>query len=119
MRNMQDGDTHLTVEAIEDTALREIVRRLVETFDPLAIYLFGSRARGQAGADSDYDVLVLVEASDQPGYRRAQRAHEALWGLWVAADVFVLTRDEFDQRRGVPTTLPAVVLSDGKMLYAA
>jgi hypothetical protein len=41
-----------------DPTLAEIVRRLVETFQPLRIYLFGSKARGDAGPDSDYDLLI-------------------------------------------------------------
>ena len=35
--------------------LDRVVRRLVEAFDPVAVYLFGSRARGDASKDSDYD----------------------------------------------------------------
>ena len=46
--------------AAEDPILDEITRRLVETYRPERIYLFGSRARGTAGADSDYDLLVVV-----------------------------------------------------------
>ena len=37
--------------------LAEAVRRLVEALQPERIYLFGSRARGDAHQDSDYDFL--------------------------------------------------------------
>jgi len=37
---------------IQDPVLGEIVRRLVDDCQPVRIYLFGSRARGNAGADS-------------------------------------------------------------------
>ena len=36
------------------------MRRLVEAFDPVAIYLFGSRARGESADDSDYDVMLVA-----------------------------------------------------------
>jgi predicted nucleotidyltransferase len=36
----------------DDAVLQEIVRRLVEVYRPLRIYLFGSVARGEAGPDS-------------------------------------------------------------------
>ena len=39
----------------DDPVLPEVVRRLVEAYHPLRIYLFGSAARGDAGPDSDYD----------------------------------------------------------------
>ncbi len=41
-----------------DQKLAEIVRRLVDAYQPLHIYLFGSRARGDFGPDSDIDILV-------------------------------------------------------------
>ncbi|HAM59033.1 MAG TPA: hypothetical protein DCQ64_27910 [Candidatus Rokubacteria bacterium] len=37
-----------------------MTRRLVATYRPERIFLFGSRARGTAGPDSDYDLLVVV-----------------------------------------------------------
>lgn len=45
----------------QDPKLAEMVRRLVTALKPERIYLFGSRARGEAGADSDRDLLVPVE----------------------------------------------------------
>jgi len=102
-----------------DVALAEMVERLVEAFHPDRIYLFGSAARGDAGPDSDYDLLVVVASSDEPGYRRMQRAQEALWGISAAADVFVLTRDEFERQRSVVTSLASAALAEGKVLYAA
>ncbi|WP_447972361.1 nucleotidyltransferase domain-containing protein [Nitrospira sp. Kam-Ns4a] len=103
----------------DDPILAEIVRRLVEACRPERIYLFGSRARGEAGPDSDYDILVVVSASDQPGHRRDQAAYRALAGVGAAKDVMVLTREEFDSRTGVVCSLPATVLREGRLVYAA
>ena len=103
----------------KDPILAEIVHRLVEAFHPERLYLFGSHARGEAGPDSDYDLLVVVPHATEPGYRRAQQAQDALWGIWEAADVLVLTREEFERRSSIVTSLPATVLREGKELYAA
>lgn len=103
----------------QDRVLEEIVRRLVKILHPERIYLFGSKARGEAGPDSDYDLLVIVPHSELPGYRRDQVAYRALLGLGVAKDVFVWTRDEFESRRHLPASFPATVLREGKLLYAA
>ncbi|MBW1953738.1 MAG: nucleotidyltransferase domain-containing protein, partial [Deltaproteobacteria bacterium] len=46
-----------------DKILKEMVRRLVAAFQPERIYLYGSRARGEAGPDSDYDLMLVVSAS--------------------------------------------------------
>jgi hypothetical protein len=46
---------------IHDARLAEAVSRLVERLHPCAIILFGSRARGNHRAESDYDLLVVSE----------------------------------------------------------
>ena len=106
-------------DAAPDAVLEEIVRRLVATYRPQRVYLFGSRASGEASTDSDYDVLVVVEASEEPMHRRARAAHAAFEGIPAAVDVLVWTREEFDERLGVVTSLPATVVRYGKLLHAA
>jgi predicted nucleotidyltransferase len=49
--------------------IAEMVRRVVEGFDPHQIILFGSHARGTAGPDSDADLLVVMPLE---GSRREQ-----------------------------------------------
>jgi len=105
--------------AAKESVLAQIVDRLVEAFHPDRVYLFGSMARGDGGPDSDYDLLMVVPTSDEPGYRRMQRAQEALWGIWAAADVFVLTREEFARQQSVATSLASGALAEGRVLYAA
>jgi uncharacterized protein len=99
--------------------LQEMVQRLVEAFHPEAIYLYGSRARGEVRADSDYDLLMVVSASNLPRYRRNQAAFRALCGLGVAKEVVVLTREEFESKRIVVCSLAATVAREGMLLYAA
>jgi predicted nucleotidyltransferase len=102
-----------------DPMLGEIVRRLVETYDPERIYLFGSRARDTAGPRSDYDLLVVVQDDAPPDRRRGGPACSALWGLGVGVDVLVWTRSAFDARRHLRASLPATVLREGQLVYAA
>ena len=54
------GATIFKTPTVDDPALFEAVRRLVAAYQPERIYLFGSVARGDAGQDSDYDLLVVV-----------------------------------------------------------
>jgi predicted nucleotidyltransferase len=45
-----------------DNTISQAVKLAVQEFDPVAtVVLFGSRARGDARADSDYDFLVLLK----------------------------------------------------------
>jgi len=99
--------------------LSHVVSRLVETYQPVRIYLFGSCARGEMGADSDYDLLMVVPDDASPQRKRAKLAYERLWGTGLAVDVVVWTADRFSRRSSVATSLPATVLREGKLLYEA
>jgi predicted nucleotidyltransferase len=116
---MADMQESLSETPAGSRELAEIVKRLVAAYHPDRVYLFGSKARGDAGPNSDYDLLVVVSESGDPPYRRAQHAQEALWGLWSAADVLVLTSAEVETRRSVPSSFVAAVLREGKLLHVA
>jgi excisionase family DNA binding protein len=106
----------------DDPVLAEIVRRLVEAYEPERVYLFGSVARGNRGPDSDYDVLLVVPDDAPPERLESRLAVEALWRARIAAsvDVLVWRRSRFDRRaEAVRTSLPATVLREGVLLHAA
>jgi predicted nucleotidyltransferase len=102
---------------VAEPPLDEIVDRLAVALEPEQMYLFGSRGRGDSQPDSDYDLMIVVPESDMPPHRRAQRAHQALGGIRVAADILVWTRAEFDRFRPVAGSLAATVLREGRLLY--
>jgi len=102
-----------------DPGLAEVIRRLRELYRPERIYLFGSAARGEAGPDSDYDLMVVV-ADDTPApLRDSGRAYKAIWRLGVASDVLVWTHSDFEDRLALKASLPATIVREGKLLYAA
>lgn len=63
--------TKITPEGIQ-----EIVRQIVERFEPQKIILFGSYAYGKPTEDSDVDLLVIMETSGNPLHTSAQIATE-------------------------------------------
>ena len=105
--------------AADDPALTDVVRRLVDTYHPKRIYLFGSVARGDADVDSDYDLLVVVPDDAPPARRRSRLAYEALQGTGIAVDVLVCTTSYFEDRRWLRASLPGTVLREGRLLHAA
>jgi predicted nucleotidyltransferase len=91
----------------------------VEVLAPERIYLFGSRARGDAREDSDYDLLIIVKERTGPGYHTERLAYDALWGLGLAKDLVIFTHEQFSRQRLVVASLPATVEREGRLLYAA
>lgn len=103
----------------DDPALSQIVDRLVRIYHPERIYLFGSVARGEAGAHSDYDLMVVV-ADDTPAeLRRSSPAYRAIWRLGTAADILVYRRASFQEQLQLKSSLPSTVVREGRLLYAA
>jgi uncharacterized protein len=102
---------------LTDPTVSEMVNRLVKAVGPERIYLFGSRARGDARPDSDYDLLVIVGHRDGAGFSVERRAYDALWGLGGAKDVVVMTREQFDRQLGVAASLAATVAREGRLVF--
>ena len=103
----------------DDEVLQEILTRLVAAFQPERVYLFGSKARSEAGPDSDYDLMIVVRDDAPPERRQSRLAYQALRGTRTAADVLVWTREAFDSRLHLPASLPATIIREGKLVYAA
>ena len=102
-----------------DPLLAEIVGRLIEAYRPERIYLFGSKARGDEGPDSDYDLMVVVPDEAPPERRRSRLAYEVLRGTRTATDVVVCTRSWFDARLHLRASFPSTIVREGKLLHAA
>ena len=102
-----------------DHRLDEVVRRLVEAYQPESIYLFGSVARGDSDAESDYDLLIIVPNDASPERRRSRLAYEVLRGTGTPVDALVCSHDWFFSRTHLRASLPGTVLREGRLLHAA
>ena len=107
---------HLGAE--DARSLAQIVERLVEAYQPDRIYLFGSKARGDCGPDSDFDLMGLVPQTTEPSHRLAQEAHSLIWDIGTAADILVWSRAAFENRLHLKASLPATIVREGRLLYA-
>ena len=96
--------------------LEQIVARIVEQAQPEKVILFGSRARGDARSNSDFDILVIKE-SDEPRYRRGVALYGALAKLPAEVDVLVYTPQEVWEWSAVPQAFVTTAVREGKVLY--
>jgi predicted nucleotidyltransferase len=91
-------------------------RLLAEAAPPESkVILFGSRGRGDAGPDSDFDFLV-IEPSVVSKASEMVRLLAALDPLQVAADVVVVPREYAEAWGDVPGTLIHDALTEGRVV---
>ena len=98
--------------------LNELVRRIVMAAHPLRVILFGSAARGEMGADSDIDVLVVMPDG---AHRRhtAEMLHRQFSGIPYGIDVVVATPSDLEKNRYSVGQIYRTILEEGRELYAA
>ena len=104
------------VEPVVQNKIDEMVRRIVERFHPEQVILFGSYARGQAGPDSDVDLLVVM-----PVYGSKRKAAVEidlmLAGSGLPKDIIVVTPEEMARTRDVIGTIVYPAVREGKVMY--
>jgi predicted nucleotidyltransferase len=96
-----------------------IVERLVDVYSPLQIYLFGSYAWGTPTDDSDFDICVIVESSDEKKWDRSRIGRKALLDIICrrGIDLIVYTAAEFERASSHPSTLASPIKLEGVLLY--
>jgi predicted nucleotidyltransferase len=78
-----------------DPALDKLVR-LLQSYKPERIILFGSRARGEADEYSDYDLIVIKKTS-RSFLQRLEDMVPFLAAFDHPAEILVYTPEEFEQ----------------------
>jgi uncharacterized protein len=100
----------------EQDVLRTIVERMCDTFDVRRIVLFGSRARGEARPDSDFDVLVEVD-SDTKYWERQRRGYGAFGPRDWSMDLVVKNPAEMERSRKMARSIVRIAERQGQVLY--
>jgi predicted nucleotidyltransferase len=109
-----------STEHATNQMLDDMVQLIVSEIEPQQIVLFGSMARGDAGPDSDVDLLIVeAQPFDKQHGRRRELAR--LWRLLsrfpVSKDIVLYSRAEVDRWRNSTNHLIARALREGRVLY--
>lgn len=96
--------------------IQEMVERVVTQFHPEKIILFGSHARGEGTADSDVDLLVVMDVSGSKR-RQAVAIDLSLQGIPLPADIIVVTPRELMAHRDAIGSIIREAAHEGKVLY--
>ncbi len=101
---------------IDGELIDEVVRTIVDALHPKRIVLFGSHARGDAGPDSDLDLLIEWE-TDLPFLERSLMVDRLFCRRLFALDPIVFTPAEVLRDAGRAGTLVAMIEREAKTLY--
>jgi predicted nucleotidyltransferase len=119
VRSLIDGKAAVPVGPFRDetAALGFLRDRLVARLRPRMVWLFGSRARGDARDDSDFDLLVVLpDGLSEAAYSFAAVA-EPLIACGLGYDVVPCSWSDFLAERDEPGTLVNAVNREGRLLY--
>ena len=114
-----DGSVDLGIGPFrsKEAALGFLRDRIVYALRPDAIWLFGSRARGDARKDSDFDLLVVLP----DGRPEEEYTHEAVARPLVACglpyDVVPARWQEVLEGVGTPGSLAQRAIKEGRLVY--
>jgi len=103
---------------VTDDLLHEITQRIVAAFDPEMVVLFGSRAYGEPGLDSDVDLLVVTDAlTGRSVFERHRAVSDLFSQRRFALDVLVRTPAELRQLVEHGSTFFKEIVTQGRILY--
>lgn len=102
----------------ENQIINEMANRLVNVYHPVEIYLFGSHAWGKPDAESDIDLLIVVESLAKDRYEALTEGHRALRGINVPKDLLILDKKEFDLFSTDPARIFYKIKKRGIKIYA-
>lgn len=106
---------HLKINKSELARLLRLLDLLVELHAPRRIILFGSRARGDFHADSDYDLCVVDPRIRHPKGEAKLQAHKARIGIYF--DNLLMSSSQLRENAHSKSAIEYRILHEGITLY--
>jgi len=103
---------------MQDKNLKLLLNRLAPILNPIEVYLFGSRARGDARPDSDYDLLFVLPDDVPNESIRLQDVTALYRDTLIDADIVPCWYSTFLHQQDMIGTLSFEAKHEGKRIYA-
>jgi predicted nucleotidyltransferase len=100
-----------------DLVPKRLLNQVVNVFDPRRVILVGSRARGDAREDSDYDLVVVLDDEVPDQLLSARRRYEGRRGLAIPADIIPCREGVLNERARAIGSFAHTVLTEGVVVY--
>jgi predicted nucleotidyltransferase len=91
-------------------------RPVFENSPALRVYLYGSRARGDAAPESDADLIVVADTG-RPFVERFRDFTGILRDSPVAVEMMVYTQEEFERMLAAKNGFLTKAVGEGVLLY--
>jgi len=101
---------------IDESVIREIVRRVLSACNPERIILFGSASSKTMSRDSDIDLLILEQSPADP-HHESVRIRGAIGDIGYPVDVIVMDRNRFEETKNVIGGIAWPASRYGRVLY--
>ncbi len=102
----------------EQQLLMQVVNRLTTWSSLARVIVFGSVATGTATADSDLDLLVVLD-DVADARRESVRLREALGDVGMPVDVIVMSTARFEETKDVIGGIAYPAHKYGRVIYEA
>ncbi len=96
------------MKSTKDTRLNKIVEILVNEIKPEKLILFGSRGKGNASFNSDYDIAIDSELMNITEKRKLKENIDEIIGLYKIDLIFL---------REIDSDFKNIILKTGKIIY--
>lgn len=105
----------LACEKSDQKIVDQIKETLKSEYQPVRLFLFGSRANGTAKKDSDYDFVMVVPTPKKSSIDEMSRARSLIFKKHdISADIFIYSEKEFDEWKDEFNSIPETALNTGK-----
>lgn len=99
-----------------DENFENFVNSLQKNFNPLKLFLFGSRAWDTASESSDYDVLVLSDSKSKSNHQAYEMLNQCHPGN-ISIDLLVRSPEEVQERLRKEDPFFRKIIDKGIVLY--
>ncbi|GAB4400262.1 MAG: nucleotidyltransferase domain-containing protein [Anaerolineales bacterium] len=110
-------DPRLDTREITPDLLAYIVQKIVDAINPQKIILFGSRARGDATPESDLDLFIVYDGTENSRIIR-RKLDLLFWGRAFGMDILVNSSQELAENLKIGNLFVQThIFAQGKILY--